>query len=184
MKYLAVFAFLVFLPVLVAAQTALSADDKKIIADFELRARRYIEMREAFRQQLPKLPKEATPEQIQANKEALQQRILAARVNARQGDIFTQSASQLLRAIIKSEFKGYEGDGIRKNVLDADTKGIPLVVNAIYPDSKELVTMSAPLLLTLPQLPKELRYRYVGRSLVLLDRDTSMILDFMKDALP
>ena len=56
--------------------------------------------------------------------------------------------------------------------------------NAAYPEDKELVQMPPPLLLALPQLPKDLRYRFIGRSLVLMDRDGALILDVMRNALP
>ena len=177
-------AVLALLPASLWGQFALSTDDKKIIADFEVRAKRYAELRNKAQQKLPKLPESATPEQIEAHQTGLRNAVLAWRVNARQGGLFTQSASSLIRNIIKSEFKGYEGAEIRQAVFDADTKGVPIKVNVVYPESKELVEMSPALLLTLPQMPKELRYRYIGRSLVIMDRDVGIIIDFLKDALP
>jgi hypothetical protein len=183
-KCFLVIAALSFVPVCVSAQFRLSSDDKKIIADFELRTKRYVDLRNKARAKLPKLSESATPEEIEAHQTALRNAVLAWRVNARQGALFTQSATVLIRNIIKSEFKGYEGAEIRQAVFEADTKGVPIKVNVVYPESKELVEMSPALLLTLPQLPKELRYRYIGRSLVLMDRDVGIIIDFMKDALP
>ncbi len=44
--------------------------------------------------------------------------------------------------------------------------------------------MPATLLLKLPTLPKELKYRYVNRNLLLVDSDNNMIVDYMIDALP
>src|SRR5687768_7711691 len=179
-KYILLIATLTLLPACVRGQFTLSSDDKKIIADFELRAKRYVELRNKAQQKLPKLPESATPEQIKAHQTGLRNAVLAWRVNARQGGLFTQSASALIRNIIKSEFKGYEGAEIRQAVFEADTKGVPIKVNVVYPESKELVEMSPALLLTLPQMPKELRYRYIGRSLVIMDRDVGIIIDFMK----
>lgn len=184
MKYLAILTAVVFSASFASAQLNLSKDDKKILADFEMRADRYTEMREIVRRQIPSLPKDATPEQILANKTHLRDGVQKARVNARQGDLFTQSATALIRSMIKQEFTGYNGKEIRKSVLEADQKGVPLVVNVPYPETKELVEMSPALLLALPQLPKQLRYRYIGRSLAILDRDNGLIIDFMKDALP
>jgi hypothetical protein len=40
------------------------------------------------------------------------------------------------------------------------------------------------LLLILPQLPKEVKYRFVGRNLLLVDRDNNVIIDYMTNALP
>ncbi len=44
--------------------------------------------------------------------------------------------------------------------------------------------MPPTLLLKLPQLPKQLNYRYVGRNLMLVDTDNNIIIDYMLDALP
>jgi hypothetical protein len=44
--------------------------------------------------------------------------------------------------------------------------------------------MSPALLLKLPQLPKQLRYRFVNRNLLLVDRENGLIVDYMLDALP
>ena len=184
MKYLAILAAIIFTASVTPAQLTLSKDDKKILSDFEMRAGRYTKMRDIVLRRLPKLPKDATPEQIILNKTHLREGVQKARVNARQGDLFTQSATALIRSIIKQEFKGYEGAEIRQTVLEADQKGVPLKVNALYPETKELVEMSPALLLALPQLPKQLRYRYIGRSLAILDRDNGLIIDFMTDALP
>ena len=40
------------------------------------------------------------------------------------------------------------------------------------------------LLAKLPQLPKEVRYRFVGRNMLLVDRESNVIIDYMPDALP
>lgn len=185
LKYLGIAALFITCSMGLAAQNVpLTSDDKKILADLEKRAKRYVELRERLRRQLPKVSKDATAAEIAEQKTALQRSVQAARVNAVKGNMFSQSAEAVVRSMIKKEFKGYEGAEIRQTVLEADTKGIPLKVNIAYPVSKELIEMSPALLLALPQLPKELRYRYIGRSLVILDRDNALILDFMRDALP
>jgi len=33
-------------------------------------------------------------------------------------------------------------------------------------------------------LPKEVRYRFVGRNMLLVDRESNVIIDYMPDALP
>jgi hypothetical protein len=183
-RFTGILAILAFCTISYLGQGSLSDADKKVVSDFEKRAGSYVKLREKLRHQLPKLPDKATPEQIQANKTALQKLVQSARANTKRGDIFTPSATTLIRSMIKAEFKGYERAELRRTVLAADTQGVPLRVNFPYPESKELVEMSPMLLLTLPQLPKELRYRYIGRSLVVMDRDNALILDYMKEALP
>jgi hypothetical protein len=38
--------------------------------------------------------------------------------------------------------------------------------------------------LRLPQLPKQLRYRFVRQNLLLVDRENGLIVDYMTNALP
>lgn len=166
------------------AQVKWSPEDKKTVEDFQKRARRYIDRREWLRGQQSKLPTDATPEQIEAAQSALRSAVMADRVNSRQGDVFTLQASALIRDLIRKEFVGWERSELRKQVLEADTRGVKLQANVPYPESKELVHMPPTLLLALPEIPKELRYRFIGRSLAILDRDSSLIVDFMPDALP
>jgi hypothetical protein len=43
--------------------------------------------------------------------------------------------------------------------------------------------MPPQLLLALPQLPDELQYRFVGEHLLLVDKESGLILDFMTNAI-
>lgn len=164
-------------------KVSLTNSEKKTVADFEKAAKAYAAITDRVRKQLPKLPDKATPEQITANKTALRQGVQMTWANAKPGDIFAPDAVVFIKDRIKTEFKGWERSELRKTVLEADTK-VPLKINSVYPESKELVEMSPALLLALPQLPKQLRYRFVGRSLVIMDRDNAVLVDYMKDALP
>lgn len=142
-------------------------------------------MREQLEEKMPKLSKEAKAEEIQLHKQQFQERVRAARTNAKHGDVFTPEAAALIRAIIKDEFKGKERVELRDTVLnEADTKSVPLRVNYPYPESQELLEMPAALLLRLPQLPKQLRFRFVSRNLLLVDRENGLIIDYMTNALP
>ena len=167
------------------APPALSPADQLIAQAFEKRAKEYVKLRESLEEQMPKLSKEAKPEEIQTHKEQFQARVRAARAGAKQGDLFTPEASRLIRAIIKDEFKGKERAELRDTVLrEADTKSVPLRVNYPYPESQEVLEMAPTLLLRLPQLPKQLRYRFVSTNLLLLDRENGLIVDYMTNALP
>jgi len=133
---------------------------------------------------MPKLSKESTPEQIQAHKTAFEAKVKAARAGAKPGQMFTRDIAALLRAMIRDEFKGAERSELRETVAEADTKGVPLRINYTYPETKELVEMPPTLLLKLPQLPKQVRYRFVNRNMLLVDRENSVIIDYMRDAIP
>jgi hypothetical protein len=167
------------------APPTLSAADKQTVEAFEKRAKGYVKMREALEEKMPALSKEAKPEEIQTHKTQFQERVRAARVGAKRGDVFTPEAATLIRAIIKDEFKGKDRVELRQTVLkESETKAVPLRVNYPYPESQELLEMPPTLLLRLPQLPKQLRYRFVGHSLLLVDRENALIVDYMTNALP
>jgi hypothetical protein len=115
---------------------------------------------------------------------AFQEAVRAARPEARQGDIFTADAARHIRQVIKSELKPSARREVRQTVLGAEVKGVPLRINYPYPETQELIEMPPTLLLKLPQLPKQVKYRYVGRNMLLVDRENGLIIDFMADALP
>ena len=167
------------------APPVLSPANKQIVDAFEKRAKEYVKLRESLEEKMPKLSDEAKPEEIQTHKKQFQERVRAARAGAKHGDIFTPEASAYIRAIIKDEYKGKERVELRDTVLkESDTKAVPLRVNYPYPETQELLEMAPTLLLRLPQLSKQLRYRFVGRNLLLVDRENGLIVDYMTNALP
>lgn len=157
---------------------------RKAVAAFEGRVKEYSRLREGLEERLPKLPKESTPEQIQEHKRAFEEMVRAARADARPGNAFTPEVANYIRMIIRREYSGRERLELRETIREAETKGVPLRVNYTYPDSKELIEMPPTLLLKLPQLPKQVRYRFVGRNLLLVDRENGLIVDYMPNAVP
>jgi hypothetical protein len=166
------------------SQSNISAKDKQTVAAFEKRVKGYVQLREQLEERMSKLPDKSTPEQIEAHKVAFEGTVRTARVGAKQGDVFTPDIIKYIRMTIKNEFKGKDRLELRKMVMEADTKGVPLRVNYTYPDNKELVEMPPTLLLKLPQLPKQVKYRFVNRHMLLVDRENGLIVDYMLDALP
>jgi hypothetical protein len=163
---------------------ALSVKDREMVVAFQERVKDYSKLRESIEDKMPKLAKESTPAEIEAHKKEFEKRVRSARTDARRGQMFKPNIATYIRALIRNEFKGRERQELRATVLEADTKGIPLRVNYVYPETKELVEMPPPLLLKLPNLPKQLRYRFVGRNLLLVDRENGLIVDYMLNALP
>ena len=166
------------------AQEAVPPEHQKTVAAFEDRVKEYVKLREKIEEAMPNLSKEAKPEEIEAHKTAFQEKVRAARAGAKPGDIFTPDIVAYIRATLKSKFKGKDLKDLRETVLEAETKGVPVRVNYPYPKTKELVEMPPTLLLALPQLPKQMRYRYVGTHLLLVDRENGLIIDYMVNALP
>lgn len=161
-----------------------AAKDKPTVDAFEKRVKEYVKLREGLEEKMTKLPADSTAEQIEAHKTAFQEAVRTARTGAKPGNIFTPEAAKYIRTIIRGEFKGKERQEFRKAVLEAETQGVPLKVNYPYPESKELVEMPPTLLLKLPQLSKQVKYRFVGQNLLLVDRENGLIIDYMTNALP
>src|SRR5687768_11816329 len=183
-KYYRLALVFVFFSLTAAGQTSSPVEDRAILTAFEKRVGEYSASRERLEGKLPKLPKKATPEQIEAHRTALIKSIQAERTSAKQGDIFIPEASRVIRTVIKAQFDGPDRAELRKHVFEADTAGVVAKVNVHYPESKELVDMPPALLLVLPQLPKHLRYRFVGTNMLLVDKDSNVIIDYMTNALP
>ncbi|HYP27313.1 MAG TPA: hypothetical protein VE262_11395 [Blastocatellia bacterium] len=164
---------------------ATGANDRhQTVKAFEDRVKAYVKMREGLEEKLPKLSKDAKPEEIEAHKKSFQNVVRASRTGAKPGTMFTPDIANHIRAIIKERFRDKELMDLRETVTEAETKGIPVRVNHPYPESKELVEMPPTLLLILPQLPKQLRYRFVGTNMLLVDRENGLIVDYMPNALP
>ena len=162
-----------------------STPNKQIAEAFEKRVKDYVKLREGIEEKMPKLSKEAKSEEIEVHKKKLQESVRAARSGAKHGEIFIPEAAALIREIIKDEFKGRDRVELRKTVLvEAEVKSLPLRVNYPYPETKEQLEMPPTLLLKLPQLPKQIRYRFVGSNLLLVDRENGLIIDFMTKAIP
>lgn len=167
-----------------AIQKSMRAPDRMALEDFSRRAQAYVQLREKIENEIGELPTKATPEQIEAHQVKFRQAMLAARAGARQGDIFTPDASRVIRQIIAEEFRGRDRDDLRKTVFEAENATVPVGVNTVYPEAAEILEMPPTLLLTLPQLPKQLRYRFVGTYMLLMDRENHVIVDYMTEALP
>lgn len=166
------------------ASTRDTSRDNAIGSEFETRVRQYTAQREALEALLPALSKQATAEEIAAHKNALLKKVLADRKGAIRGAIFTPDAERMIRAIIAGYYTGRDRAELRKEVAEAENKTVPIKVNAVYPEAAELLEMPPQLLMALPDLPKQVRYRFVGSNLLIVDRENHLIVDYMTNALP
>ena len=110
-------------------------------------------------------------------------RIQSLRPKARQGDILGPVSAQL-REIVRRETSGPQGVVRLSAVEETNVYGVYLRVNRRYPPALPRVTMPGSLLAKLPSLPSGLEYRFLGRSLVLLDADAGLVVDLIPDVLP
>ncbi len=167
-----------------APPAVVSAADKAAIQMFEKQVNAYVDLRNKVKAKAPKLSKDSTPEQIHAYRTALEESLRNARAGAKRGDLFRPETADYIRRTLKTEFQGKDRRELRDTIFETETQGVVLRVNHPYAQSAELSEMPATLLAKLPQLPKEVRYRFVGRNMLLVDRDSNVIIDYMPDALP
>jgi len=167
-----------------APPAVVTVADKAAIQMFEKQVNEYVDLRKKVSASAPKLSKDSTPEQINAYRTALEDALRNARAGAKRGDLFRPETAGYIRRTLKNEFQGKDRRELRDAVFETETQGVVLRVNYPYAQSAELSEMPATLLAKLPQLPKEVRYRFVGRSMLLVDRESNVIIDYMPDALP
>jgi len=167
-----------------APPAVVSPADKAAIQVFEKQVNAYVELRKKIRANAPKLSKDSTPEQLYAYRTALEQSLRNARAGAKRGELFRPETADYIRRTLKTEFQGKDRRELRETIFETETQGVVLRINYPYAESAELSEMPATLLTKLPQLPKEVRYRFVGRNMLLVDRESNVIIDYMPDALP
>ena len=158
--------------------------EKAVIAAFENQVKEYVKLRKKVRENVPKLSKDSTPEQIEAYRTSLVESMRNARKGAKRGEIFLPEVGAYIRRTLKEEFKGKDRKEIRDIAFETELTGVVLRVNYPYAQTAELSEMPATLLAKLPQLPNEVRYRFVGNNMILVDRESNLIIDFMPDAVP
>jgi len=159
-------------------------DETRTLADFEQRVKAYVAEHKRLEDALPAVPKEATPEQLDARQRELGRQLAAARATAKEGDLITPPMRALIRRHFAVVFGGPDGANVKGSVMDENPTGLHFKVNDRYPDEVPLSTMPPDVLKILPKMPEELEFRFVGRSLVILDAHAHLIADFMPDAIP
>ena len=156
--------------------------DASLLADFGSRIEKYLQSQHKAGGD-SKPAKE--PEKLAEHRKQTAAKVRIARVEAKQGDIFTPEITSYFRKQIAATFAGPEGPKIRASLRRAEpVPTISLKVNAAYPATLPRQSTPPTLLLNLPRLPKELEYRIVGRHLALHDTVTNLIVDFIPNAIP
>lgn len=162
----------------------LSEADAAALATMNDRLKNYVEIHKKLEAGLPKLPDDATPEQIDQTQRLLEQKMRDARKNAPRGEIFTAEAEPVIRRLLAAVFAGPEGKELMASILDENPTGLKLSVNMRYPDNVPISTVPPEVLQTLPKLTEDLEYRFIGRHLILLDSHAHVVADFIPDAMP
>jgi hypothetical protein len=154
----------------------------EVAAEFKKRVEAYAEMSKALADSLPKLSKDATPQQIDQDQRTFEKVIVRARADAKPGDLFIPEMQTYVRTLLAGVFEGPLGTSERKAVHDEPHPVRP-TINTRYPDEVPLATMPPKLLANLPTLPDQLEYRFVYNDLILMDVHAHVILDVVEGAM-
>ena len=172
----------------------LTASEAKAVLEFETRLKDYLALHRKLEATLPGVPKQATPELVVKNQQALSALIRTARAGTKQGEFFTAGAKQgefftpdmqaLVKRALAAALAGPDGKASKATIMDENTNVANLKVNDRYPDAIPFATMPLQVLKTLPKLDEGLEYRFIGARLVLMDTHANIIIDFTEDVLP
>jgi hypothetical protein len=160
-------------------------DGPPAFQDFARRVKDFMKVRNDILDSMPRQKTTKARKQIIERRSALAEKIREVRASAKQGDIFSPEASEAFRQVIRDRLQGPGGSNVRKTIRQGEPlKGWRLTVNGDYPGHLPLTTMPPALLMALPELPKDLAYRIIGRDFVLEDIEARVIIDFIPEALP
>jgi hypothetical protein len=172
-------------PSIQSEKSVSSAKEATIAKDFSDRIKAYVSFQKKLEGTLPGLKSSNDPAEIDAHAQALRAKIIDARSNLQQGNIFAPEISEHFKSTIRKTFQEPGSQVVRRTVEEGDPpKPITVRVNGVYPDSSPVATTPPTLLSRLPELPMELSYRLLGHTFVLLDNKTNVIVDFIPDAVP
>jgi hypothetical protein len=165
------------------AQVATAAPSHaKEAGEFRQRAKQYLDLREKTGGKAPS-PADS-PEKLLAARRELANRIRVRRAGTTQGEIFTPQIAEYFRRQISTTLNGRSGADVRSTLRHAEPVKMELQINQSYPEDVPLQSSPPTLLLNLPELPKGLEYRILGRELVLRDTDANIVVDYVPNALP
>ena len=173
--------------IVLAHGSAASAQEKPpvnpmaaVLADFKDRVDKYVELRNKADDSAPRQKKTTEPSDIKEAQHALGERVGVARKGAKQGDIFTAEISAQFRRLLRPEVKN---PGAKDLIKDDNPGNIPFQVNGPYPEKEPLSSVPPKVLASLPQLPKDIEYRFVGKHLILRDARANLIIDYIPNAI-
>jgi hypothetical protein len=151
--------------------------------EFRKKIDAYMKIHNEAESKVPQLKRTDDPKEISDRERALGQAIMTLRAGAKPGDIFAPEYQPYFIKIVQDDFKTRSAAD-RKALVAELPKNVKVDINTVYPTTLPLETFPPALLRKLPDLPPELEYRIVGRSLILRDVKANLIVDILRDVVP
>ena len=153
-----------------------------IVGDFEHRVDQYTALHRLLEAVLPPINFPNSPLEVMRATARQRDAIRRARMNAREGDIFTPQIAGYFRLSIAETRKNDFATLLGETQEQIEPLGTARV-NERWPGAT--LTMMPPDLLTaFPTLPSEVEYRFVHHDLVLWDMHVDLIVDVLRNAIP
>ena len=167
------------------------ADPQEIPRDFSERLARYVDLHHAVAQ----LVGTGSRDHDATFAAALRQ----ARTHARRGDIFTAEIAAPIRARLEAAVRssGFDAGQLQRLAIlsgEEEEDFDRLEVNDLLPGRSRGPVLQggstgpafqmARMLWSLPPLPRELEYRFIGTSLALVDTRANLVVDLIENVLP
>jgi len=142
-------------------------------------------LRKKVESRLPTLRSTDLPEVTAGYQQAFARKLREARPKAKVGDVFTSNAREAFRRASLAALGGPDRANARADMrADAPNSNMLLEVNGVYDEAETIAAISPILLAAYPELSDEVTYRVVGRTLVLVDLKSRMIVDLARFTLP
>ena len=151
--------------------------------EFQKRVQAYMKLHNEAEGKVPNLKRTDDPVEISQREQALGQMIMTLRAGAQPNEIFAKDYESYFVKIVQDDF-ATRSAADRKALVHELPRNVKVDINTVYPTTLPLITFPAGLLRKLPDLPPELEYRIVGRSLLLRDVKANLIVDVLRDVVP
>ena len=174
--------------------------DAHTLEKFQHEVEEYVELRKDALKDIARLSPQSTPADVDRYQTALTNAIIHYRHGAKRGEIFKPEVEMAFRRTLNRAFGSAEGPALLQairqgnpkvegNPLPKDPskevlKNVTVAVNVRYPETAPYSMVPPSLLLKLPLLPPQVRYRFVGRTLIIRDTEADVILDYIPDCVP
>jgi hypothetical protein len=142
----------------------------------------YVEMKKKLEAGLTPVSPSDRTSGVEQHRAVLAERIRAARKDAKPGDLFGDAAP-LFKEILARDRRTRGARDTGASLEEVPSRSTP-AVNATYPERAALATVPPLVLSNLPALPDGLEYRFMGGDLILRDRGSNLVVDFIAGALP
>ena len=139
----------------------------------------YFELRARLQDQLPPVVVTADVRQIQRGTRSLARAIRIAQPHAVEGDFFSGPTSAEIKRVIALVVTATVCDAI----MDDNPGAFASAINGSYPSGKSRATMPGLIIASLPPLPDDIQFRFIGSDLILYDVRANTIIDRLPDAI-